>query len=252
MPIGRNHSTTNRDVPTLFEDSLELIRTCARELGPSFGWEFLYCPSSLLSKRSRLWFIGINPGISPKETSVKIKPSFEDGNAYYVDRPWSPDGERLRNQVKQFFDELAGALQTKRLSGEALLNETLTANFCPFSSPTWRTLPERRKALHLSRELWRRILRQLSPRVIVCMGGIPYREFRRLYREMGYDIGKTESYCTGWGAVNFHLVECRQTGGSTMIVYLPHFSQIKLMLRENSLPHVKRLCLAIAESLRRP
>src|SRR5882762_3062259 len=116
-------------MPTLFEDAVELIRTAARELGPSFGWEFLYCPSSRLSKRSRLWFIGINPG----GTLKRAVPCFERGNAYYVDQPWSRDGEVLRNQVKNFFDHLACALDS-RLSGKRLLNETLTANFCPFNS----------------------------------------------------------------------------------------------------------------------
>jgi hypothetical protein len=122
-------------MPTLFEGAIELIRTGARELGPSFGWEFLYCPSSCLSKRSRLWFIGINPG----GTSRKAVACFEGGNAYYVDQPWSRDGEVLRDQVKKFFDGLACALDHRRLNGKQLLNETLTANFCPFNSDTWRT-----------------------------------------------------------------------------------------------------------------
>jgi hypothetical protein len=236
-------------MPTLFEDAVELISTGARELGPSFGWEFLYCPSSHLSKRSRLWCIGINPG----GTSKKAVPCFERGNAYYEDQPWSRDGEVLRNQVKEFFDHLARALDSSRLSGRGLLSETLTANFCPFNSDTWRTFPkgERRKAVKLSRELWSRILRRLSPRVIICMGGIPFHEFRRLYRKMDYEFSRESTFDTEWGDVNFRLVDCRRNGRLTTIAYLPHFSQIKLMRRDKSLPHVKRFCLAIANSLRR-
>src|SRR5437868_9182688 len=46
MSRSKNGSTTKR-IPALFEDAVELIRTGAGELGPSIGWEFLYCPSSL-------------------------------------------------------------------------------------------------------------------------------------------------------------------------------------------------------------
>ena len=153
-------------MPTLFEDAVKLIRTGACELG--LGWEFLYCPPSLLSSSSRLWFIGINPG-GTREDAVE---SFEDGNAYYVDKPWSADGEVLRKQVKSFFDLLACALDNGK-SGEKVLNEALTSNFCPFNSDTWRTFPkaERRKAVNLSRELWGGILRQLSPREIQALLG---------------------------------------------------------------------------------
>jgi hypothetical protein len=143
-------------------------------------------------------------------------PCFERGNAYYVDQPWSRDGEILRNQVKKFFDRLAYALDKGPLSGKRLLNETLTANFCPFNSDTWRTFPkaERRRAISLSRELWGRILRRLSPRVIICMGGIPYREFRRLFRKMSYEFSSESIFSSGWGAVNFRLVDCRESAGS--------------------------------------
>jgi len=152
-------------MPTLFEAAVESIRQSTRALGPSvgptFGWEFLYCPPSLLSERSRLWFIGINPG-GPGGTSKAARECFEDGNAYYVDQKWSPDGEVLRDQVREFFKLLAGALDRRKLTGEGLLNETLTSNFCPITSDTWRAVAERRKALDLSRKLWSDILKQLK------------------------------------------------------------------------------------------
>jgi hypothetical protein len=204
-------------MPSLFETSVESIRQGTRTLGPSvgptFGWEFLYCPSSLLSERSRLWFIGINPG-GPGGTSKAAKECFEDGNAYYVDRKWSPDGEVLRDQVKEFFKLLAGAVDSGRLTGEGLLNETLTSNFCPITSDTWRTVTERRKALDLSRKLWSGILKQLSPRVIIGMGGLPYREFCRLYRQMGYALLNEWTIDTGWGVVDFRLGTTARTGRS--------------------------------------
>ena len=50
-------------------------------------------------------------------------PCCEGGNSYYVDGTWSRDGERLRQQVTEFFDHLAAALERSQLTGEGLMNE---------------------------------------------------------------------------------------------------------------------------------
>lgn len=168
-----------------------------------------------------------------------------------MDEPWSRDGELLRSQVKEFFDALASALKGSRLSGEGLLNNTLTANFCPFASDTWRTFPKgaRQRAVDLSRDLWRPLLRHIHPKVVICMGRLPLREFIRLFRKMNYQIEERTPIRADWGNVQFRMVDCAKNGRVTTIAYLPHFSQIKLMRHSESRPAVERFCLAIAESL---
>jgi len=70
---------------------------------------------------------------------------------------------------------------------------------------------------------------------------------------MGYALSNERTIGTRWGDVDFRLVNCRKNGTlTTMIVYLPHFSQIKLMRREKCRPQVIRICRAIAEALRQP
>jgi len=68
---------------------------------------------------------------------------------------------------------------------------------------------------------------------------------------MDYEFTKESTIGSGWGDVNFRLVDCRKKGRLATIVYLPHSSQIKLMRHDKSLPQVKQLCLTIAKSLHR-
>jgi hypothetical protein len=233
----------------LFDDAVRRIRAMADQLGPSFGWKFLYCPSSLLSKRSRFWLIGINPG----GTSRTGVPEIPAGNAYNLES-WSPDGEVLRTQIVELFDCLAGTLNQKGANGTELLNRTLTSNFCPFHSDTWKSFrrDERRKALLFARDLWGDILQRLAPRVIFCMGRLPFREFLWLFKNMGCQSSQQAPINTGWGKVNFRIVTATGQGRLTTLVYLPHLSQIKLVRREASRRQVIRLCRTISESVGRP
>lgn len=104
---------------SLFEDAVKLISAGALEMKSRYGWEFLYCPSNLLTS-SLFWFIAINPGAVEGQTHATTVESFEAGNAYYVDKPWSPDGERLRSQVKSFFDTLANNIGSGESTGKDL------------------------------------------------------------------------------------------------------------------------------------
>jgi len=233
--------------PRLFQLAVKRIRSFHRELGPAFGWRFLYCPARLLSPKTRLMLVGINPG----GQSRKGRPSQERGNAYNVER-WSRDGEVLRRQVVQFFCLIAQALKRKNLSGSRLLDETLTANFYPFHSHTWHRFPRasRRRVIEFSRLLWSEILPYLNPRVMVCMGKAPFREFQRLFERQGYILKLRESVPTGWGGATFRIVEAYADGRTTSLVYLPHLSQFKLLHHRRSDRALRRICDAIALRLR--
>lgn len=117
-----------------------LIREAYSGLGYSLGWEFLYTPAATLRCPNGFMLVGINPG----GDAFGVAESVEEGNAYLI-QEWSPDGARLQQQVRSFFSLLSDRFLGHTAQGDALLGQTLTTNFCPFRSPTWRELPRRRR-----------------------------------------------------------------------------------------------------------
>lgn len=112
--------------------------------------------------------MGLNPGgdcYVPPVTSV------EEGNAFRVEPNWSPDGKRLQQEVCLMFQRLATALG-RPLEWSHLIDECLTANFCPFRSSRWEDLPRKEEALKFSFQLWQEIFENgaVHPRVIISNG----------------------------------------------------------------------------------
>ncbi len=74
-------------------------------------------------------------------------------------------------------------------------NETLSAYFVPFRSPSLKTLTRSRESFAFAVELWRRIFSEVRAPVVVCIGADVE---KRLYAV----LGKPDSTVTlpvGWG-----------------------------------------------------
>lgn len=211
-----------------------LIRDAYSTLGYTLGWEFLYTPAITLGCPNGFLLLGINPG----GDSFGITESVEEGNAYLVQQ-WSPDGTRLQNQVKAFFDVLAGTFVGGPGQGTALLNETLTTNFCPFRSPTWRQLPRQAEAIVFSSNLWNQLLSEITPRVILCMGATPYPFLQDALRRQATVSVPERCFPTGWGRFQFALQVFVRGHQPIVLARLLHFSQYKLMSRAVCVPHVQ-------------
>src|SRR6266853_1044832 len=112
-----------------FQRAVDKIRRAHTRLRHHLGWRFLYSPARTFSSRTRIVFIGTNPGGRRYEPS---SPSVEKGNAYRVE-PWNRGKlNTLQRQVCAFYDVLAAAIP--KAKAELLMDTTLAANFVPFRS----------------------------------------------------------------------------------------------------------------------
>jgi hypothetical protein len=211
-----------------------LIRDAYSRLGYTLGWEFLYTPAATLRCPNGFMLVGINPG----GDAFGIAESVEEGNAYLI-QEWSPDGTRLQQQVRSFFGLLSDRFLGHATQGDALLGQTLTTNFCPFRSPTWRELPRRTEAISFSQVLWTDLLCDITPRVVLCMGALPYRHLQDILRRQAETIEGERLFPTGWGEYDFALSVYSIKGRLVVLARLLHFSQYKLMSRETCRPYVR-------------
>lgn len=217
-----------------FAQYTALIRDAYSRLGYSLGWEFLYTPAASLGCANGFMLVGINPG----GDVFGIAESVEDGNAYLI-QEWSPDGTRLQQQVRSFFGVLAERFKGQAADGDAMLSQTLTMNFCPFRSPTWQALPRRPEAIAFSQCLWTDLLADVTPRVVLCMGALPYRYLQDILQRQAEPIGRERRFPTGWGHYDFALRVYTAQARSVVLARLLHFSQYKVMSRQACWPHVR-------------
>ena len=200
----------------------------------SLGWRFLYSPARTMQCANGFLLLGTNPGGDRYQVSKTV----ESGNAFIVE-DWGREGIGLQNQVRLLFDLLETQFQGRRGDGESLLSETMTSNFCPFRSPTWRQLPRQSEAIAFSASLWHAILTQVSPRVIICMGTIAYPFIRETLFLLANSKGRVTLLPTGWGDYAFSIHKFERAGSPIVLAHLPHLSRYKLMSRSQCLPYVK-------------
>ena len=215
------------------DDAIGRIEAAYANFGYTLGWEFLYGPASTLACPNGLMLMGINPG----GDRYKVTQTVEAGNDYLIGR-WSKDGTILQSQVLRFFEVLAASSLGRGATARELLNATLTTNFCPFVSPTWKDLPNRAKAVAFSNRLWSDLLGQTSPKVIICMGRVPFPYLESILRNLGKLRGNTE-LPTGWGAYQFRVQSYGLGSSISVLARIPHFSQYRLMSRAECLPRVQ-------------
>lgn len=229
---------------SVFETAIHRIELAYRDLGHKLGWRFLATPQSTLSPQTRLAFIGMNPGGSQYEPPV---PSVETGNAYRLER-WGPRGtlNPLQIQVEQLYEALARPMES---SAEALMDESLAAHFCPFRSPSWDELHNRPESIEFSRQLWRTILGEIRPPVLICMGGTASRELQQILLENGARIASApRAIPINWGSLTATLNDYKVNGTRSLVVGIPHLSRFRFFGRAASAQAVNAISAEIARA----
>jgi hypothetical protein len=219
----------------LLAECIRMIESEYARRSYGLGWKFLYTPAATLTCPTGLMLAAINPGGQRFSTGSTV----ETGNAYLVEH-WPADGANLQAQVRLFFAQLAVSAVGNGMTGEALLNRTLTSNFCPFRSPTWAALPHKAEAIAFSTRLWAMVLSSIHPRVILCMGAAPFRYFHKVLLSLGAEVVAKEALASGWGSMKFRILRFARGERKTTLAYLPHLSQYKLMSRKECRMHVVR------------
>ncbi len=233
------------DSTEVFHRAVDEIGREYERLGHELGWRFLYSPVATLSKDTRLFFAGLNPGGDRYYPPVE---SVEEGNAYRVER-WK-DGVRakpLQIQVRKLYDILSRKLGNESVID--LMDGTLTANFCPFRSPKWNLLPNKARSVAFSRELWRDLFDYISPSAIVCLSDEPFDYFGEVLVTRGLRRTEPIRESVGWGKVTYSQARFRSETEEILMVRLPHLSQFQIFSRPQSRQSIDRFTDAIAQSL---
>lgn len=211
----------------MFNSAIEEIRAMYSVLDTGLGWQFLYTPTSTLSCPNGVMFVGTNPGGSELAENCSSK----KGNAYLVES-WPDNGAALQEQFVELFKLLHRMRIIPGDSAEKAINQTLTTNFCPLRSPTWKLLPRRNKAIQLSRKFWQRLLPQIKPHLLLCMGRVPYDELNRVLSNIAQRSESEQKWDTGWGKTAFRAHKHFLSNYNSTVVYIPHLSRFKIMSRE--------------------
>lgn len=198
------------------------IEDAYRRSGNTMGWRLLASPESTLNN-AEVAFIGLNPGGSAVdiEQSVYVMP---EGKSAYVTESWAghaPGKSPLQSQVRALFARLAVAPDA-----------VLAGNLVPFRSPDWQSLKDPQGSLRFGKELWRRILHQAKPSIVITMGSDTTKV---IIDTLG--VSNKKRYSVGWG----HVTAQRGEFDGGTLIGLPHLSRFGVMNRAASKDHLERL-----------
>jgi hypothetical protein len=230
-----------------FSEAVKSIETAYEKLGHDLGWRFLYSPANTIGPDTRMVFLGLNPGGSHYEAPV---PSVEEGNAYRIEH-WGKDGGHngLQTQVHRLYEILARKVGQQ--SAPKLMDQTLTANFCPFRSPNWKSLSRKRESVRFSHELWFSVLDRVSPSVIICLSDMPFDYVESVLLARGFRIIEKIKPLTGWGDVTYSQAKYSSLDEKeVLMVRLPHLSRYKIFGKPECRRAVDQLTDEIVRSLR--
>lgn len=212
------------DSAEVFNRAVDEISRAYEDLGHELGWRFLYSPVSTLSKDTKLLFVGINPAGDRYYAPVA---SVEEGNAYRVER-WGEGGKinSLQVQVRKLYEVLSSKLGNQ--SAKELMDDTLTANFCPFRSPEWKLLPKKQQSVAFSRGLWRDLFEHISPSVTICLKDVPFKHFGEILVDRGFRRTEMLQEPVQWKNLTYSQARFMPDTEEVLMVRLPHLSQIKI------------------------
>lgn len=231
----------------LFQKCVRMIEEAYRRLGYELGWRFLNTPKSTFSSKTRMVFMGLNPG---GDSFYPPAPSVERGNAFRVEK-WPGNGPSHQREVQNLFHKIAIASAYPG-GGTALMDETLTSNFCPFRSPSWDALPKKIEAIQFSNQLWGEIFAQLMPPVLILNGNSHLQYMIDLFLSMDFHVLESKELLTGWGNIKARQVRVELGGGSILIMQLPNLARFKIMSSAKCEKQSGIIAKTVAAELKRP
>ncbi|MFA5718770.1 MAG: hypothetical protein WC952_13745 [Desulfobulbaceae bacterium] len=226
----------------LFTRCLEDIADEYHRLNHTLGYRFLLGPSSTLAADTDILFLGLNPGggvIPPDHPSD----SCEQGPAF-LNETWNAAAGRgnsaLQQQVRAMFRDLAAMVPG---SGDysQLMNQTLLAYYIPFRSPDFARLPHKVASRQFARRLWRGILGQIGPRLIICINNETFADLASILEEIAGTQPEVVRSGVGWGNISAELAMFNGGRGRTSLLRFPHLSRFRIFDRPESQPHTNSL-----------
>ena len=188
--------------------------------GYTLGWRLLYSPEVVL-EGARVAFLGLNPGGNYRPTD-HAEFAMERGSAYEVEHWGGPPGtSKLQRQVLALFEWIGERPEA-----------VLAGNLVPFRSPNWDALPDKQRALAFGKDIWADIFAQVSPQLVIAMGGEAITALTDIL-----DVSVTDRIPVGWGSI------CGERGdfATGALVGIPHLSRFPIMTRGESRAGLRRL-----------
>ena len=131
------------------------------------------------------------------------------------------------------------------------MDTSLSANFCPFRSPSWAALPSKKESVAFSRGLWSRILDATIPPALICLTELPTRYISGILQKLNWRVAEEQVIKVGWGSVTCSIRTLTRRGNETVLVRLPHLSRYQIIGRRSSEVAVDHVVRAIARSVQR-
>lgn len=196
------------------QEIIDRINTEYRDGGYGLGWRLLMGPSRTLNGSS-VAFIGLNPGGSYVD-AAHGEFSVESGSAYIVES-WAdhpPGTSPLQRQVRSLFGQLSVEPAN-----------VLAGNLIPFRSPSFKELPNRKRAINFGTSLWRDIFSTANPNLVITMSNQTTKSVAKLL-----DAGPEHRVPLGWGTIS----GTRRAYDGGTLVGLPVLSRFRVIGREKS------------------
>ena len=199
----------------------ERIEAAYRISGNKLGWRLLYSPEAVLDG-AEIAFIGLNPGGREKPAD-HAEFCMERGSAY-AREGWAghaPAESPLQRQVLLLFKKLGVRRE-----------DVLAGNLVPFKSPDWTRLSNSAQALSFGRALWRDILHQVAPKLVVSMGEVTNEAVAGLP-----GVRRLTFVRVNWGNVS----ASEATFDRGKFIGLPHLSRFGIVSRPESLSPLRNV-----------
>ena len=229
----------------LFTACCSDIDAAHSNLGHKLGWRFVTCPKDNFTKGADIWLITLHPG-GRHDYPEHPQPSQEAGSAYLVES-WddqAPGADPLQRQVQLLF--VALAKQIGEHSGAGLLSSSLSSHFIPFRAPSFVELKNKRATTDFAKRLWRRILSNFNPKLLIVLDRNGYKAFSVILADRFGEAAPEVEYPTGWGR---YVARIRRYPNGTTLCWLPNLSRFKIFGRAKSVEYVVEIAKAATRNV---
>ncbi len=228
----------------LFRESCESIDREYVRLGHTLGWRFVTGRKSTFAKRTEFLFISLNPG-GDYDPPDHPRESSEGGSSYLIES-WKgkpPGQESLQVQFQRLIAKLQEVCGDENNLEYFIDNMLLTAHFIPFRSPRFNSLHKKDESIKFARELWARIFRSISPRIMITLNPETFQHITEILSASEGKLIEHRTFQTGWGVGTNKSIGCEvnkyeRASKTVSILRLPHLSTFKLFSRDSCEPYL--------------
>ena len=237
----------------LFESCCRDIACEYKKLGYTEGYRFLLCPKRLFHEKTSILFLGLNPGVDKDNRNKPYSSeSCEHGCAFFSEE-WDgkPRGtQHLQVQVAQMFSVMKNTLGIQKETEEFLNEDVLSAYFIPFRSSRFSELKNKNDAIKFSCKLWREILDEINPEIIITLGKDVAKHISKILDENGYRKNEIPPIPSGWKKQSLEVLNYEKGNSHIAVGVMLHLSRFKIFSRDTCREPVQQFMNALTKNMK--